>query len=57
MAHNTANDYFINRLKNYPKIGLITKSDSLNYSVWGSENFKQNLKGLDLYSKLEKLGW
>ena len=57
MAHNTANDYFIDRLKNYPKIGLITKSDSLNYSVWGSENFKQNLKGLDLYKKLEKLGW
>ena len=43
------------RYKTYPKINLITKGGLLSYSTWYGESFKQNLKGLDLYDKLNQL--
>lgn len=54
MANEKANEWFSMRYKTYPKINLITEEGSLNYSTWYDGSFKQNLTGLNLYSRLNQ---
>ena len=55
MANRKANEWFVKRYKEYPKINIITQKGEFNYSTWYEESFKQNLTGLNLYDKLKKL--
>jgi hypothetical protein len=55
MANKKAVDWFTKRYKEYPKINIITQEGEYDYSTWYQESFKQNLKGLNLYNKLNQI--
>lgn len=54
MATSKAQDCWKEAFSTYPKSKFITETN-IQYSTWNSDSFSQNLKGLDLYSKLNQL--
>lgn len=54
MATSKAQDCWKEAFSTYPKSKFITETN-IHYSTWNSDSFSQNLKGLDLYSKLNQL--
>ena len=55
MANKKSIDWFTKRYKEYPRINIITQEGEYDYSTWYQESFKQNLKGLNLYKKLNQI--
>jgi hypothetical protein len=59
-ANHSANEWFNNRFKNYPKIRLSIDTNPdpiLEYSTWFKGNFIQNIKGLNIQEKLNNFKW
>ena len=55
MANQKAIDWFTKRYNHHPRINLITQEGEYSYASWNQESFKQNLKGLNLYNKLNQI--
>jgi hypothetical protein len=54
-AKKEAIDCFKNTFLTYPKSNLILGSESVIYSTWDENSFKQNLIGLELHKKLAQI--
>lgn len=55
MAESKAYDCWKRAFTHYPKSNLVLSENVIRYSTWDQDSFDQNLKGLNLYKKLNQI--